>query len=167
MKAPGSKTITEIIPSPRSDVEDIEPISESSQSQLRPRCLERDGNEYIATGLYSHTHAHPRSVPTTILEAACIIPFVLWSNSGEVGDRNAKVWVNLRCYFPALHNMSFTPEQINSEKNVLMLDSLVHKEFGQFRLIFVIFSVTIHLLHCVSHQFSFPASVLPRERNSL
>ena len=32
--------------------------------------------------------------------------------------------------------MSFTSEQINSEKNVLMLNSVVHRDFGQFRLVF-------------------------------
>ncbi|KAJ5690435.1 hypothetical protein N7462_004827 [Penicillium macrosclerotiorum] len=32
--------------------------------------------------------------------------------------------------------MSFTSEQINSEKNGLIIDSQLHTEFGQFRLIF-------------------------------
>ncbi|KAJ5756665.1 hypothetical protein N7533_006208 [Penicillium manginii] len=38
--------------------------------------------------------------------------------------------------------MSFTSEQINSEKNILMLDSQIHREFGQFRLIFEATGVT-------------------------
>ncbi|KAJ5617297.1 hypothetical protein N7537_002411 [Penicillium hordei] len=148
MKAQGGKTPTEITPSPRSGVEDsienlkslnIEPISRSSPSQLRHRCLERDGNKCLATGQYSHSHAHPRNAITTHLEAAHIIPFALGSfqaNDGEAVDRHAKIWVNLRRYFPVLRNMSFTSEQINSEKNVLMLDAPLHMEFGQFRLIF-------------------------------
>jgi hypothetical protein len=148
MKAQGGKTPTEITPSPRSGVEDsienlkslnIEPISGSSQSQLRHRCLERDGNKCLATGYYSHSHTHPRNALTTHLEAAHIIPFALGSfqaNNGEAVDRHAKIWVNLRHYFPVLRNMSFTSEQINSEKNVLMLDSQLRTEFGQFRLIF-------------------------------
>lgn len=148
MKAQVGKTPTEITPSPRSGVEDsienlkslsIEPISRSPQSQLRHRCLERDGNKCLATGQYSHSHAHPRNALTTHLEAAHIIPFALGSfqaNDGEVVDRHATIWVNLRRYFSALRSMSFTSEQINSEKNVLMLDSQLHKEFGQFRLIF-------------------------------
>ncbi|KAJ5129273.1 uncharacterized protein N7515_005312 [Penicillium bovifimosum] len=76
---------------------------------------------------------------TTHLEAAHIIPSALGSfqaNDGEAVDRHAKIWVNLRRYFPVLRNMSFTSEQINLEKNVLMLDSQLHTEFGQFRLIF-------------------------------
>ena len=32
--------------------------------------------------------------------------------------------------------MAFASEQINSEKNILMLDSQLHPELGQFRLIF-------------------------------
>ncbi|KAJ6029924.1 uncharacterized protein N7446_001012 [Penicillium canescens] len=148
MKAKGGKAPTEITPSSRSGVEDsiknlksqnIEPISRSCQSQLRHRCLERDGNKCLATGQYSHNHAHPQNAITTHLEAAHIIPFALGSfqaNDGEAVDRNAKIWVNLRRYFPVLRNMSFTSERINSEKNVLMLDSQLHTEFGQFRLIF-------------------------------
>ncbi|KUM55595.1 hypothetical protein ACN42_g11656 [Penicillium freii] len=148
MKAQGGKTPSEITPSPRSGVEDsienlkslnIEPISRSSQSQLRHHCLERDGNKCLATGQYSHSHAHPRNAITTHLEAAHIILFALGSfqaNDGEAVDRHAKIWVNLRRYFPILRDISFTSEQINSEKNVLMLDSQLHTEFGQFRLIF-------------------------------
>lgn len=148
MKAQGGKTPTEITPSPHSGVEDsienlkslnIEPISRSSQSQLRHRCLERDGNKCLATGYYSHGHAHPRNAITTHLETCHIIPFALGSfqtNNSEAVDRHAKIWVKLRRYFPVLRDMSFNSDYINSEKNVLMLDSLLHIEFGQFRLIF-------------------------------
>ncbi|PTU19396.1 hypothetical protein P175DRAFT_0494530 [Aspergillus ochraceoroseus IBT 24754] len=148
MKAQGGKTPTEITPSPRSGVEDsienlnslnIEPISRSSQSQLRHHCLERDGNKCLATGQYSHSHPHPQNAITTHLEAAHIIPFALGSfqaNDGEAVDRHAKTWVNLRRYFPVLRSMSFTSDQINTEKNILMLESPLHTEFGQFRLIF-------------------------------
>lgn len=148
MKAQGGKTPTEITPSPRSGVEDsienlkslnIEPINRSPQSQLRHHCLERDGNKCLATGQYSHNHTHPRTATTTFLEAAHIIPFALGSfqaNDGEAVDRHEKIWVNLRRYFPILRSMSFTSEQINSEKNILMLDSQLHSIFGQFGLIF-------------------------------
>ncbi|KKK13751.1 hypothetical protein ARAM_001661 [Aspergillus rambellii] len=147
-QAQGGKTPTEITPSPRSGVEDsienlnslnIEPISRSSQSQLRHHCLERDGNKCLATGQYSHSHPHPQNAITTHLEAAHIIPFALGSfqaNDGEAVDRHAKTWVNLRRYFPVLRSMSFTSDQINTEKNILMLESPLHTEFGQFRLIF-------------------------------
>jgi hypothetical protein len=172
MKAHGGKTPIEITPSPRSSVEDsienlkslnIEPISRSSQSQLRHRCLERDGNKCLATGQYSHSHAYPRHTITTHLEAAHIIPFALGSfqaNDGEAVDRHAKIWVNLRCYFPALRSMSFTSEQINSEKNVLMLDSQLRKEFDQFRLIFEATGV--------AHQYrikTFPSTATGPMRN--
>jgi hypothetical protein len=148
MKAQGGKTPTEITPSPRSGVEDaiedlksqnIEPISRSSQSQLRHRCLERDSNRCLATGQYSHNHAHPQNAITTHLKAAHIIPFTLGSfkaSDSEAVDRYTTIWVNLRRYFPVLRSMSFTSEQINSEKNALMLDSQIHREFSQFRLIF-------------------------------
>ncbi|KAJ5819879.1 hypothetical protein N7474_005470 [Penicillium riverlandense] len=129
MKAQGGKTLIEITPSPHSGVED----------SLQHRCLERDGNQCLATGHYSHSHAHPRNALTTHLEAAHIIPFALGSFQADVGeavDRYGAIWANLRRYFPVLDSMPFTSEQINSEKNVLMLDSQLHKEFGQFRLIF-------------------------------
>jgi hypothetical protein len=32
--------------------------------------------------------------------------------------------------------MSFTSENLNQERNVMMLDSQLHTEFGQFKLIF-------------------------------
>lgn len=32
--------------------------------------------------------------------------------------------------------MSFTSAQINSEKNILMLDMQLRREYGQFRLVF-------------------------------
>ncbi|KAF7719920.1 HNHc domain-containing protein [Penicillium ucsense] len=148
MKAQGGKTPTDITPSPRYGVEDsienlksqdIEPITRGLQSQLRQHCLERDGYKCVVTGRYSGNHAHPQNAPTTYLEAAHIIPFTLasfQSNDREAVDRHAKIWVNLRRYFPVLRQLSFTSEQINSEKNVLMLSMMLHKEFGQFKVIF-------------------------------
>lgn len=148
MKAQGGKTPTEITPSPRPGVEDsievlksqdIDSTSRSVQSQLRSHCLERDGNKCLASGYYSYLHPYPQNAKTARLEAAHIILFALGSfdaKSGEAVDRHAKIWVNLRRYFPALRRMSFTSEQINSEKNVMMLDALIHAEFGQFKLIF-------------------------------
>lgn len=147
MKAQGGKTPSEITPYPRSSLEDpvenlksqnIEPITRSSQSQLQRHCLERDGNRCLATGLCSHSHAHPPNALTTHLEAAHIIPFALGSFQAQDGsdmDRNT-IWVNLKQYFPVLHNMSFTSAQINSEKNILMLDMQLRREYGQFRLVF-------------------------------
>ncbi|KAJ5121468.1 uncharacterized protein N7515_009429 [Penicillium bovifimosum] len=91
----GGKTPIEITPSPRSGVEDsienlksqnIEPISGSCQSRLRHRCLERDGNKCLATGHYSHNHAHPQNAMTTHLEAAHIIPFALGSFQANDGE---------------------------------------------------------------------------------
>ena len=149
LKAQGGKTPTEITPSPHFGLEDsienfkslnIEPITRSPQSQLRSHCLERDGHKCLATGLYSYTHAHPQGEMTTYLEAAHIIPFALESSQAKdrrAEHRNASIWVNLWRYFPVLRNMSFTSEQINLEKKVLMLDSQLRKEFSQFRVIFV------------------------------
>ncbi|KAJ5945234.1 hypothetical protein N7516_005402, partial [Penicillium verrucosum] len=114
MKAQGGKTPTEITPSPRSGVEDsienlkslnIESISRSSQSQLRHHCLQRDGYKCVATGRYSGNHAHPQNAPTTYLEAAHIVPFALGSFQASDGEVHAKVWVNLRRYFPVLRNI--------------------------------------------------------------
>ncbi|QKX63551.1 uncharacterized protein TRUGW13939_10722 [Talaromyces rugulosus] len=114
LKAQGGKTPTDITPSPRPGVEDsienlktqnIEPITGGPQSQLRHHCLERDGYKCVATGRYSGDHAHPQNAPTTYLEAAHIIPFALGSfqpNDGEAMDRHAKIWVNLRRFFPVL-----------------------------------------------------------------
>jgi hypothetical protein len=177
MKAQGGKTPTEITPSPRSGVEDsienlkslnIEPISRSSQSQLRHHCLERDGNKCLATGQYSHGHAHPQNAKTTHLKAAHIIPFALRSfqpNNGEAVDRHTKIWVNLRRYFPVLRNISFTSEQINSEKNVLMLDALIHIDFGQFRIIFEATGVTHqYRIKTFPDTATGPLGHLPRNR---
>ncbi|KAJ5575562.1 hypothetical protein N7535_002488 [Penicillium sp. DV-2018c] len=148
LKAQGGKTPADITPSPRTGIEDsienlmsesIEPITRSTQSRLRRNCLERDGYKCVATGRYSGSHAHPKNAPTAYLEAAHIIPFALGSfqsNDSEAVHRHATIWVNLRRYFPVLRRLSFTSEDINSEKNVLMLDMVLHKEFGQFRVIF-------------------------------
>lgn len=148
LKSQGGKTPTEVTPSPRPDLEesienlkslDIEPINGNSQSQLRRHCLERDGYKCFASSKYSQAYPHPQDALTTYLEAAHIIPFSLGSfqaNGRSIVHRNAVIWVNLRRYFPVLRNMSFAPEQINSDNNVMMLDSQIHREFGQFRLIF-------------------------------
>ncbi|CAG7995831.1 unnamed protein product [Penicillium salamii] len=148
MKAQGGKTPTEITSSPRFGVEDsienlmsqdIEPITRSDQSRLRDHCLQRDGYKCLATGFYSYPDSHPPNAITIHLEAAHIIPFALGdfdANKRDSVDRNSTIWANLNRYFPVLRNMSFTLEQINEEKNVLMLDSQIHTEFGQFRLIF-------------------------------
>lgn len=113
--------------------ETIEPLK-GPEAELRHHCLERDGNKCLATGNYSHSHAHPKHAFTTYLEPAYVIPFA--PGSFQDVDENATIWVILRRYFPALRTMPFTSEQVNSEKNILMLDSMVHMEFGQFRLIF-------------------------------
>jgi len=133
MKAQSGKTPTEITSSPLSGFEhSVEPISRSSQSQIRQRCLERDGNRCVAAGYYNHSNAHPRNALTTYLEVSHIIPFTLGSFQADDGE----IWVNLRRYFPILRSMSFTSEQINSEKNALILDSQLHRVFAQFKLIF-------------------------------
>lgn len=75
----------------------------------------------------------------THLEAAHVIPFALGSfqaKESEAVDRHTTIWDNLKRYFPAICSLSFTSEQVNSEKNILMLDSQLHTEFCQLRLIF-------------------------------
>ncbi|KAJ5085393.1 hypothetical protein N7532_010164 [Penicillium argentinense] len=148
MKAQGGKTPTEVTPSPRSGVEDsvedikgksIEPISRNPHSKLRKNCLERDGYKCMATHQYSIDHPHPKSARTTYLEAAHIIPYTLGifqPLDGKDVDRHAKIWINLRRYFPVLRAMSEDLKLINCEENMLMLDSQLHKGFGQFKLIF-------------------------------
>ncbi|CAG8934761.1 unnamed protein product [Penicillium salamii] len=119
--------------------QDIEPITRADQSRLRGHCLQRDGYKCLATGCYSLPDPHPPNAITTHLEAAHIIPFALGdfdANNRDSVDRHSTIWVNLNRYFPVLRNMSFTSEQINEEKNVLMLDSQIRTEFGQFRLTF-------------------------------
>ncbi|KAJ5085653.1 hypothetical protein N7532_010424 [Penicillium argentinense] len=115
MKAYNGKAPTKITPSPRSGIEDsienlkslnIEPIRRSPQS---------DSNKCLATGQYTHSHAHPRNAITTHLKAAHIIPFTLRSfqaNNSEAVNRHTIIWTNLRRYF------------------------LVLLKFGQFRLNF-------------------------------
>jgi hypothetical protein len=105
---------------------------------------------------------------TTHLEAAHIIPFALGSfqaDDGEAVDRHAKIWVNLRRYFPVLRNLFFTSEQINLEKNVLMLDSQIHTEFGQFRLIFEATGVAHqYRIKTFPDTFTGPIQNLPKNR---
>ncbi|KAJ5682021.1 uncharacterized protein N7477_001961 [Penicillium maclennaniae] len=177
MKAQGGKTPTEIISSPRTGVEEsienlkslnIEPITRSSQLQIRHRCLERDGNKCLATGAYSCNHAHPKNAETTFLEAAHIIPFALGSfqiKDGEAVDRHATIWVNLRRYFPVLSTMSFTSEQINSEKNILMLDAQIHRLFGEFSLIFEATGIAHqYRIKTFPEAATIPLKALPRSR---
>lgn len=162
LKAQGGKT-----PDVEDSIENLKsqdngPITRGRHLQLRDHCLERDGYKCVATGRYSGNHAHPQNAPTTYLEAAYIIPFAL-TNDGEAVDKHATIWANLRRYFPALRQ--FDSEQINSEKNILMLSMIVHKEFRQFRIIFEATGV--------AHQYrikTFPDAVtdaienLPRTR---
>lgn len=43
---------------------------------------------------------------------------------------------NFNRYFPALRRISFTSAEINTERNILMLNPGAHHECGQFRLLF-------------------------------
>jgi len=176
LKGQGGKTPTDVTPS-RLGVEDsienlksqdIGSITRSSQSRLRTRCLERDGNQCCITGYYSPSHPHPPNVATHPLEAAHILPFALGSfkaSDGQSVDQHTTIWVNLLRYFPALREMAFTSEEINSEKNVLMLNSVLHAEFGQFRMIFEETEV-IHQYHIKTFPeiSSVPIRDLPSDR---
>lgn len=148
MRTHGGKTPTKVTPSPRESLDSsiesfealaIQPVDRSPQKQLRRRCLERDGYKCVATGQYSRGHPHPPNALTTLLEAAHIIPFALGAFDEDVPAQvthNSHIWTNLRRYFPVLRDIHFTGEQINEERNVLMLDKMLHQEFGAFRLIF-------------------------------
>lgn len=143
IRAQAGKTPTDITPSPCTHTWDpklnIEPSSRGPQGRLQRHCLERDGFKRLATGMYSADDTHPRNAPADFLGAAHIIPFALGpfqaKDAASVG-RDAQIWVSLRRYFPALRSISFGPDQINSKKNVLMLQNSTHRLFGQFKLIF-------------------------------
>ncbi|KAJ5096705.1 hypothetical protein N7456_007426 [Penicillium angulare] len=145
LRAAGGKTPTEITLSPRygEDLKslDIDPISRNSQSQLRAHCLERDGGKCLATGVYEpkFTPLPPNAiaVPTN---ASHIIPFAMGifnrQNTPEV-HRHSEIWTTIGRYFPKLHRTMFTSEQINTEQNIMTLDSQIHGAFGAFQFAFM------------------------------
>ena len=150
MKSAGGKTPTDSITvSPRKGIEEsienlsaqgIDPISRNNQGKVREHCLKRDGYRCVATRLWSGHHRHPDNVTTGSLQAAHIIPFSLGSfnrNSKDDVRRHSNIWVNINRYFPSLVRMGFNSEHLNDERNVMMIDKLLHDEFGAFRFCFV------------------------------
>ncbi|KAJ5226702.1 uncharacterized protein N7469_006708 [Penicillium citrinum] len=154
MKAQGGRTPTVLISSPRHGLEDsiqdimsqnISPITRNLQYRLREHCLERDGFKCVVTGLWSRVHSHPAGAPTGNLETAHIIPFPLGafeSSNRPAVARHSEIWTNIRHYFPIIHTMPFSSNQINEERNVLMLHSSLHTEFRGFRICFEATTVT-------------------------
>jgi hypothetical protein len=117
----------------------IDPISRN-QKALRDHCLKRDGYRCVAYRLWSGYHKYPDGARTTSLQAAHIIPFSLGSfNHKDKNDvkRHHNTWVSINRYFPSLVKMGNDSESLIDERNLMMLDKLIHDELGAFRFAFI------------------------------
>ncbi|KAI9925089.1 hypothetical protein ASPWEDRAFT_72238 [Aspergillus wentii DTO 134E9] len=142
LKAMGKKA--QITPSPRSNAQEAvdstsiamtDPIVREQQ-RLRRECLQREGNRCAVSGVYNAEHmaTAPSNVITANLEAAHVIPFALgiFKNENE-RQRIATIWTYLHRYFPCLlSRIGFDYESLNKVENVMMLEKLLHGEFGAF-----------------------------------
>lgn len=102
---------------------------------LREKCLGRHGNMYVATGAYDNSQDPiPPGKLTASLEAVRILPGTLGCFSNEVERQQASaMWKSIHRYFPRLQSeLHFGYEDINSIRNVVMLESLLGDEFDLF-----------------------------------
>lgn len=102
---------------------------------LREQCLGRHGNMCVATGAYDNSQDPiPPGTLTASLEAVRILPGTLGCFSNEVERQQASaMWKSIYRYFPRLHSdMHFGHEDINSIRNVVMLEGLLGDEFELF-----------------------------------
>ncbi|PYI15017.1 hypothetical protein BO99DRAFT_406233 [Aspergillus violaceofuscus CBS 115571] len=144
MKVVGGKTPA-IEPSPCSGVSDsVEDLlsedyssSNRRQSQLRRSCLSRDNHRCVITGMWDSDYKdRPADENATSLEAAHIVPFGLGTFRDGERRSNATIWQCIYRYFPVVRRFFHQPEEdINRLDNVMMLNPMIHKEFGRFALI--------------------------------
>ncbi|KAH0532424.1 hypothetical protein TsFJ059_001116 [Trichoderma semiorbis] len=148
MMMAGGKQPKSLTPSPVREVAfgiqlsmtQIEPSSRSDQSILKKRCLRRDNNRCILTGMVDR--AYFKSLPpqrrgdliVCTTECAHIIPFALRKfdpNSAQETEVKAQIWVALERYFPFIKG-KIGPESINTPANAVTLRSDIHVQFGAF-----------------------------------
>ena len=90
---------------------------------------------YVATGAYDNSQDPiPPGKLTASLEAVRILPGTLGCFSNEVERQQASaMWKSIHRYFPRLQSeLHFGYEDINSIRNVVMLESLLGDEFDLF-----------------------------------
>ncbi|OJJ43555.1 hypothetical protein ASPZODRAFT_28222 [Penicilliopsis zonata CBS 506.65] len=144
LKAAGLKTAS-VTPSPRIGLEDsienlggmVEEPMTRKQQELRDRCLPRDGNRCVVSGVFDWNNRDiPDGKPLGFLEAAHIVPFSLATFRDHVErDYIVSVWTNMFRYFPSLRSrLGFEYRNINDPRNVMMLEAGVHSHFGLFKL---------------------------------
>ncbi|KAJ6163960.1 hypothetical protein N7470_002632 [Penicillium chermesinum] len=103
----------------------------------------RDRNFQSATGLPQaqgfgtlRYHGRPRGAYTSRLKAAHIIPLGLGNLRADGRRRHAQFWTCLYRYFPTIHNLfHYGDEDVNRLDNIIMLDSVLHEEFGHFNFV--------------------------------
>lgn len=178
IKASGGKTPTDETPFYlRKDFEDsfenttaldLDSITKSPQKRLRDHCLQRYGFRCVATKYCSAYHPRPKDAKKADLEVAHIILFNIASFDPKTpteSDRHANIWVNISRYFPTLEDMSFTLEQLNTERNAMMLERSLHWEFGAFRLCFIATGVdNQYHVKTFEDTLTVPCLILPADR---
>lgn len=137
-----------ITPSPRTGYKEsvekmasqiTESARRNSQKWLKKACLSRDGNRCVISGSFDYDTAvklgenHDDEIE---MELAHIIPFSVASyGTKEEHHTTSEIWANLVRYFPSLETrIGFTAESINDTRNAMTMDSILHKQFGNFRL---------------------------------
>lgn len=115
---------------------DLESAARSSQPSLREKCLARDGNRCVISGLWNRdVEPWPAGEDVAPLQAAHIIPFSL----GEFGDANERreklmMWTSLFRCFPYLRSLLTADGGVNQEENIVTLVNILHNEFVAFRM---------------------------------
>lgn len=142
MKAVSGKT-PRFVSSPRLGVEDsidnledliADPV-EREQEALRRDCLKRDGNKCVVSGFYNVKYSQvPSGGKRADLIAAHILPFSLGTfRTDDERRQTSAIWTNIYRYFPYLRNrLGFFLENLNDPRNVMMLESVLHDQFGSF-----------------------------------
>lgn len=120
--------------------EPMDSASRDAQQKLRERCLERDGYRCVITGARdpeSVTRDDPEFNNCSDLQLSHILPFAIGAFKTEDEKRRIyKIWEAIFYYFPGLQDqLGMSPGDVNREDNVFMIDSVFHRDFGQFRLV--------------------------------
>ncbi|KAJ9191517.1 hypothetical protein DTO164E3_8803 [Paecilomyces variotii] len=110
--------------------------SRDVQKWLKKRCLRRDNDRCMVTGVIedesSAAQGAPPSVYTGPTELSHIIPLSIGSWKDKKTDHKvAQIWATLRKVFPSI---SMEPADVNNDDNLMTLFELAHTGFGNFTL---------------------------------
>lgn len=107
--------------------------------ELKEKCMERDGNRCVITGLYDgRSDDVPPGGKKARIDLAHILPYSLGQGRFS-GDEErlgiSTIWKALYRYFPKLRfTLGFGVNDVNSSKNAMILMKELHEEFGMFRI---------------------------------